>query len=62
MRGGAAKESRFPHTVNGTAMAVPRVLAAILETGYDAERGVVVVPPVLRSWMGGMEVIGENKS
>ena len=62
VRGGAAKESRFPHTVNGTAMAVPRVLAAILETGYDAERGVVVVPPVLRSWMGGMEVIVENES
>ncbi|PYH74813.1 putative serine--tRNA ligase DIA4 [Aspergillus vadensis CBS 113365] len=58
VRGGAAKESRFPHTVNGTAMAVPRVLAAILENGWDAERGVVVVPEVLRGFMGGMEVIG----
>lgn len=62
VRGGTVKESRFPHTVNGTAMAVPRVLAAILENGYDADRGVVVVPPVLRSWMGGIEVIGEEKS
>ncbi|KAJ5332069.1 uncharacterized protein N7506_005852 [Penicillium brevicompactum] len=55
---GAAKESRFPHTVNGTAMAVPRVLAAILENGWDADRGVVVVPEVLRPWMDGMEIIG----
>jgi seryl-tRNA synthetase len=55
---GAAKESRFPHTVNGTAMAVPRVLAAILENGWDAERGLVVVPEVLRPWMDGMETIG----
>lgn len=58
VRGGPVKESRFPHTVNGTAMAVPRVLAAILETGFDSTRGVVVVPPVLRGYMGGLEVIG----
>lgn len=60
VRGGGAKESRFPHTVNGTAMAVPRVLAAILENGWDAERGVVVIPEVLRPWMDGMESIGRN--
>lgn len=57
---GAAKESRFPHTVNGTAMAVPRVLAAILENGWDGERGVVVIPEVLRPWMDGMECIGRK--
>ncbi|KAJ5594787.1 Aminoacyl-tRNA synthetase class II [Penicillium hispanicum] len=60
VRGGATKESRFPHTVNGTAMAVPRVLAAILENGWDAERRVVVVPEVLRPWMDGMETIGRQ--
>ena len=43
-------------------MAVPRVLAAILENGWDKERGVVVVPEVLRSWMGGLEVIGEGSA
>ncbi|OJJ44280.1 hypothetical protein ASPZODRAFT_153753 [Penicilliopsis zonata CBS 506.65] len=57
---GGIQESRFPHTVNGTAVAVPRVLAAILENGWDAERGVVVIPEVLRGYMGGMEVIGSN--
>jgi seryl-tRNA synthetase len=58
VRGGETKDARFPHTVNGTAMAVPRVLAAILENGWDEKRGVVVVPEVLRKWMGGIEVIG----
>ncbi|KAJ5749972.1 Aminoacyl-tRNA synthetase class II [Penicillium manginii] len=60
VRGGAAKDSRFPHTVNGTAMAVPRVLAAILENNWDAEMGVVVIPEVLRPWMDGMETIGRR--
>nr|KMM72759.1 seryl-tRNA synthetase [Coccidioides posadasii RMSCC 3488] len=56
VRTGAA--ARFPHTVNGTAVAVPRVLAAILENGWDEKRGVVIVPEVLRNWMGGIETIG----
>ncbi|PYI27525.1 seryl-tRNA synthetase [Aspergillus indologenus CBS 114.80] len=53
--------TRFAHTVNGTAMAVPRVLAAILEHGWDPAREVVVVPAVLRGWMGGIEAIGKQK-
>lgn len=58
---GPVGPARFPHTVNGTAMAVPRVLAAILENGWDQEKGVVVVPEVLRGWMGGIDVIGTNR-
>lgn len=54
------KKSRFPLTVNGTAVAVPRVLAAILENGWDETRQVVVIPEVLRRWMGGMETIGKK--
>ncbi|ODH49412.1 hypothetical protein GX48_04497 [Paracoccidioides brasiliensis] len=50
--------SKFPHTVNGTAMAVPRIIAALLEHGWDERRGVVVLPEVLRGWMGGRRVIG----
>ncbi|EAW09831.1 putative serine--tRNA ligase DIA4 [Aspergillus clavatus NRRL 1] len=60
VRGSSAKDSRFPHTVNGTAMAVPRVLAAILENGWDEKRKVVVIPEVLRKWMGGLEAIGQK--
>lgn len=46
-------KSAFAHTVNGTAMAVPRVLAAILENGWDEETGSVRIPQVLRRWMPG---------
>lgn len=49
---------KFAHTVNGTALAVPRVLAAILENGWVEEEGCVVIPPVLRGYVGGMEKIG----
>ncbi|KAF3766324.1 seryl-tRNA synthetase [Cryphonectria parasitica EP155] len=48
----------FPWTVNGTAMAVPRVLAAILETGWDEGDMTVRIPEVLRPWMDGREKIG----
>ncbi|KAI2468433.1 seryl-tRNA synthetase [Annulohypoxylon bovei var. microspora] len=48
----------YPWTVNGTALAVPRVLAAILENGWDEADMSVVIPEVLRPWMGGEERIG----
>ena len=51
----------FPHTVNGTAVAVPRVLAALLENGWDEATGTVEVPEVLTGWMGGIERIGGAK-
>ncbi|KAL1873065.1 hypothetical protein VTK73DRAFT_1162 [Phialemonium thermophilum] len=48
----------YPWTVNGTALAVPRVLAALLENGWDESSMTVAVPEVLRPWMGGLEKIG----
>ncbi|KAI9807135.1 MAG: hypothetical protein M1825_005853 [Sarcosagium campestre] len=54
---GGSGKLEFPFTVNGTAMAVPRVLAALLENGWDEDRRVVVIPEVLRPWMGGREVV-----
>lgn len=54
----AGKVSGFPWTVNGTALAVPRVLAAILEAGWDEGARGVMVPECLRPWMDGMEMIG----
>jgi seryl-tRNA synthetase len=54
----SGRRNRFPHTVNGTATAIPRVLAAILEHGWRETEGVVVVPDVLRPYMAGIEIIG----
>jgi len=47
---------RFVHTLNGSGLALPRVMIAILEN-YQQADGSVVVPEVLRPWMGGLEVI-----
>ncbi|KAK2785380.1 Serine--tRNA ligase, mitochondrial [Onygenales sp. PD_12] len=55
----AGENEKFPHTVNGTAMAVPRIIAALLEHGWDERRGTVVLPEVLSRWMGGRgEILG----
>ena len=53
---GSEKKMGFPSTVNGTAVAVPRVLAALLETGWD-EKGFVRIPEVLWPWMHGIQTI-----
>lgn len=47
---------QFVHTLNGSGLALPRVVIAILET-YQQEDGTIVVPEVLRPYMGGMERI-----
>ncbi|GAB7338205.1 hypothetical protein MBLNU457_4545t1 [Dothideomycetes sp. NU457] len=51
----AGRKLEYPHTVNGTALAVPRVLAAIMENGWDEETKSLTIPEVLRPWMGGLE-------
>ena len=53
----SGKKFEYPHTVNGTALAVPRVLAAIMENGWDEETKSLTIPEVLRPWMGGLERI-----
>lgn len=53
----SGKKGKFPHTVNGTAMAIPRVLAAILEHGWREDDRCVIIPKVLRLYMGGQEKI-----
>lgn len=50
-------KAEFVHTLNGSGLAVGRTVAAILEN-YQQEDGTVVVPKVLRPYMGGVEVIG----
>ena len=50
---------RFVHTLNGSGTAVGRCLIAVLEN-YQQEDGSVVVPDVLRPYMGGLAVIGAH--
>ncbi|MGD9270167.1 MAG: serine--tRNA ligase, partial [Syntrophobacterales bacterium] len=50
------KKVAFAHTLNGSGLAVGRTLVAILEN-WQQEDGSVVIPPVLRPYMGGIEVI-----
>jgi hypothetical protein len=47
---------QFVHTLNATACAVPRMIIAILET-FQQEDGSVVVPEVLRPFLGGVDVL-----
>ena len=47
---------RLVHTLNGSGLGMPRTLIAVLEN-YQQADGSVVVPNVLRPWMGGIDVI-----
>ncbi|HEX6593304.1 MAG TPA: serine--tRNA ligase [Bacillota bacterium] len=46
----------FVHTLNGSGLAIGRTVAAILEN-YQQEDGSIIIPEVLRPYMGGIEVI-----
>ncbi|MFQ5351978.1 MAG: serine--tRNA ligase, partial [Candidatus Binatia bacterium] len=46
----------FVHTINGSGLALPRVMIALLES-YQREDGSVEIPEVLRPWMGGQTEI-----
>jgi seryl-tRNA synthetase len=47
----------YVHTLNGSGLALPRVMIAVIET-YQQADGSVQVPDVLRPYMGGIERIG----
>jgi seryl-tRNA synthetase len=53
----AGKGTEIVHTLNGSALAVPRVWAALVETHRQAD-GAVAIPEVLRPYFGGRDVIG----
>ena len=52
----AKEKPRFIHTLNGSGLAVGRTVAAILENFQQGD-GSVVIPEVLRPYMGGLERI-----
>lgn len=50
-RPAAGEKPRFVHTINGSALALPRVVAALLEQ-YQQPDGTVLVPEALRPYLG----------
>jgi seryl-tRNA synthetase len=47
---------RFLHTINGSGLGMPRTLIAVMENNQQAD-GSILVPEVLRPWMGGIQRI-----
>jgi seryl-tRNA synthetase len=52
----AANKPELVHTLNGSGLAVGRTLVAVLEN-YQQADGTVIVPEVLRPYMGGLEIL-----
>ncbi|CAN6381768.1 unnamed protein product [Urochloa humidicola] len=52
----AGGPTQFVHTLNATAVAVPRLMVCILEN-FQQEDGSIVIPEPLRPFMGGLEVV-----
>jgi seryl-tRNA synthetase len=55
-RASPGEKPQFLHTINGSGLAVPRTLDAVMET-YQQSDGSIVVPDVLRPYMAGTTVI-----
>jgi seryl-tRNA synthetase len=55
----AGAKPEFVHTLNGSGLGLPRTLIAVMEN-YQQADGSIVVPEVLRPWMGGIEVIRDS--
>ncbi len=49
-------KTAFPHTLNGSGLALPRTVAAILEN-YQTRAGKVSIPEALRPYLGGAETL-----
>lgn len=52
----AGAKPRFVHTLNGSGLALPRMMIAIMET-YQQADGSITVPDVLHPWMGDFAII-----
>ena len=49
-------KTRLPHTLNGSGLGLPRTMISVMEN-YQQADGSIIVPEVLRPWMGGIDVI-----
>lgn len=50
-------KSEFVHTLNGSGLALPRTMVAVMENYQNAD-GSITIPQVLRPYMQGQEIIG----
>ena len=50
----------FVHTLNGSGLGMPRTLISVMET-YQQPGGSIRIPEVLKPWMGGLEIIENEK-
>ncbi|XP_062197876.1 serine--tRNA ligase, chloroplastic/mitochondrial isoform X1 [Phragmites australis] len=55
-KGAGSGPTQFVHTLNATAVAVPRLIVCILEN-FQQDDGSIVIPEPLRPFMGGLEVL-----
>ena len=53
------KKVQFVHTLNGSGLALPRLMIALLET-YQRPDGTIDVPAAIRPYLNGLEVIGRR--
>lgn len=51
------KKNKLVHTLNGSGLALPRVMISIIET-YQQKDGSVIIPEVLHPYMGGQTTLG----
>ena len=54
----ATGKTEFVHTLNGSGLATSRILPALVEQNQRAD-GSIIVPEVLRKYMGGIEIISK---
>ena len=54
-----SSRTEYPHTLNGSALALPRIMISILET-YQQIDGTVVIPKVLHKYTGFTEIKPQN--
>ena len=52
------KETFYPHTLNGSGLAIGRIIVAIMEN-YQEEDGSIIIPSVLSSYMNGLTKISK---
>jgi seryl-tRNA synthetase len=52
-------KSEFVHTLNGSGLALPRTVVAVMEN-YQNKDGTITIPEVLRPYMRGQEVIDKR--